>query len=628
MRGLPGGACASGVTAILTLLGATGAHAQTAPALPDFGPDVVIVTPDMSVEAINAAIAPKADNPRRQVLFMPGTYGSAADARTPDAASGVIDANLHANTAMAGLGKSPDAVRINGALHVSVTGYAALGTFARSLSNLSINPIQRGMPAGTLRWLTSQTAHWRRVHLLGDLDVVGNPKTFAFGNVIANSRIAGAIHAGDARNRPGQPGEKANGMYYLRDSEIGGWNGFGAQIVFSGVKGAPAHDFGPGAADRSGAGDKVTLATTPLSREAPFLYVDGGKFNVFLPAARRDTAGTNWALDRAAGRSVSLDAFYIARPSESVETLNKALTQGRNLLLTPGVYDLTAPLRVERAGAVVMGLGFAKLNAVNGSEALIVGDVPGVILATFDIGGGPVTSDVLVRIGKAGGKSGKATDPTTLSDVHIGGKAVTAEIIDQDHVLVDGAWIRNGRHRNSAWEEPADSFGVVVNGDDVTWTGLWVEHFKKTQIQWNGNRGRVVFLENEPPYEPPSQAVWMNGDKPGYPSLKIANGVSQFELDGFSTYTRFSNGCVCFTHSAIETPIKPGIKFRSITASSIMFPIPSGGFTKGGFKHIFNDIGPAIDAGVDTGNSRLPHSDVFGFSANHRIAEFPDPDRP
>jgi hypothetical protein len=614
----------AGMTCLLLTTTATPAQSVTELETPDFGPDVVIVTPAMTVEQINAAIAPRPNDPRRQIFFMPGIYGSAAGAASPDTARDIVAANLNANTAMAGLGKSPEDVRINGALHIDVSGFAALVTFARSLSNLTINPIQPGLPPNTMRWQTSQTAHWRRVNLLGSLDVVGNPPTYAFGSVIANSRITGVVDVGDARITASSPGGKANAMYYVRDSVIGGWKGFASQMVFSGVEGAPADNFGPGGSDRSKAGDKVTLRTTPLSREAPFLYVEKGEYNVFVPKARRDSAGVNWSVRKDVGTSMPISRFLIARPSDPVEKLNEAIALGKDIILTPGVYQLTAPLRVARADAVVMGLGFAQLNAVNGTEAVIVADVPGVVLSGFGIGTGPKTSDVLVRIGTPGVRSGDATNPTTLSDVHIAGNAVTTEIIDQDHVLVDGAWIRTWRDGKIEWADAANSFGVVVNGNNVTWTGLWVEHFKKTQITWNGNGGRVVFLQNEPPYEPPSQAVWMNGDKPGYPSLKIADHVKSFRLDGFSTYTRFSNGCECFVWSAIETPISPTIRFHGLTAASILYPIPGGGFTRGGYKHIINDHGPAIDAGVDSGHSRLPHSDVFGFTANHRIASFPD----
>jgi hypothetical protein len=42
--------------------------------------------------------------------------------------------------------------------------------------------------------------------------------------------------------------------------------------------------------------------------------------------------------------------------------------------------------------------------------------------------------------------------------------------------------------------------GVVVNGNDVTATGLFVEHFQEHNVIWNGERGRVCFFQNELSY--------------------------------------------------------------------------------------------------------------------------------
>jgi hypothetical protein len=57
--------------------------------------------------------------------------------------------------------------------------------------------------------------------------------------------------------------------------------------------------------------------------------------------------------------------------------------------------------------------------------------------------------------------------------------------------------------------------GLVVNGDDVTALGLFVEHHEKTQVLWNGEGGRTIFFQCEPPYDPPAQALWMNGPENG-----------------------------------------------------------------------------------------------------------------
>merc|ERR1711865_509512 len=43
--------------------------------------------------------------------------------------------------------------------------------------------------------------------------------------------------------------------------------------------------------------------------------------------------------------------------------------------------------------------------------------------------------------------------------------------------------------------------GLEVNGDDVTIHGLAVEHTTQTNTIWNGERGEVMFYQNELPYD-------------------------------------------------------------------------------------------------------------------------------
>jgi hypothetical protein len=188
-----------------------------------------------------------------------------------------------------------------------------------------------------------------------------------------------------------------------------------------------------------------------------------------VPKARFHTSGTDWALNSRTGKSLSLGDFYIAQPSATAATLNRELARGKNLILTPGSYNLDAPLQINRPDTVVLGLGFPQVNAVAGTAAVKVGNVPGVSLSGLEVGGGTsaaATADTLVQIGTPGVRSGVAANPTTLNDVHIASSAVTAETISQNHVLVDESWIRAGN--GSTWTDSAGSHGVVVNGNDVT----------------------------------------------------------------------------------------------------------------------------------------------------------------
>jgi hypothetical protein len=168
--------------------------------------------------------------------------------------------------------------------------------------------------------------------------------------------------------------------------------------VFAGDPGAPAQCFP--AQSGCGGNPYTTLATTPISREKPYLFVDGGgAYRVFVPAPRRDSTGDSWSGGPTPGRSIPLSDFFIATPSDSVQEINNALAMGRNLLLTPGVYDVDQTIKVKRADTVMLGLGLATLTAVDGAVPLTVADVPGVDIAGLIVDAGATSSPCLLRVG-------------------------------------------------------------------------------------------------------------------------------------------------------------------------------------------------------------------------------------
>ena len=46
-------------------------------------------------------------------------------------------------------------------------------------------------------------------------------------------------------------------------------------------------------------------------------------------------------------------------------------------------------------------------------------------------------------------------------------------------------------------------------------TGLFVEHYQKYQMLWNGENGKTIFYQNEMPYDVPGQAAWTSGNGNG-----------------------------------------------------------------------------------------------------------------
>jgi hypothetical protein len=592
------------VLAVPAVAGASSAvpAAVAASGQPDFGGGVYVFDPSMpqseiqqTVDAIAAQQIPNQFGTQRYaLLFKPGSYGTAADP---------LNFQVGYYTEVAGLGASPDDVVINGSVYVrnqcDSGGCVALNNFWRSLSNLTINVTNPDFGCYTGEfWAVSQAAPMRRVHINGLttlMDYCTGP-SFASGGFIADSRFDGSTVINGSQQQ-----------FFVRNSTLDGWTNGVWNQVFAGVTGAPAQCF---PAQASCGGPYTTLATTPVSREKPFLYVDGsGNYRVFVPAAQRNSAGDSWSAGPAAGRSIPLSDFFIAKPSDSVQTINSQLARGRNLLLTPGVYDVDQTIKVKRADTVVLGLGFATLTATGGVPALTVADVPGVDIAGLIIDAGSTNSPVLLRIGTQHASGGAArehngwsdlADPTGLQDVffrvggpHLGKATVSLEV-NSDNVVLDDIWAWRADHGSGVgWTQNTADTGVIVNGDDVTATGLFVEHYQKFQVIWNGANGTDVFFQSEMPYDVPSQAAWMSSPSTlGYAAFKV-NG-EHFTGYGMGTYSFFNQGVDIFAAHAYEVPTS-GVELHDLLT---VFLDASHG--KGGILNVVNDTGgPSTIANPD-----------------------------
>src|SRR5690349_8602827 len=272
--------------------GPAAASEHAAPVAPDFGPNVEIFDPSMSSSdiqsAVNTIYAQQKSNEfgtqRYALLFKPGAYGSSANP---------LKIPVGYYTDVAGLGSSPNDVTINGAVDTfdqcdSRNFCTALTNFWRSVSNLSINVKGSGCEGAAEFWAASQAAPVRRVHVNGLttlFDFCDRP-SFASGGFISDSVFAGST----VINGPQQ-------QFLLRNSNLDGWTNGVWNQVFAGVTGAPPQSF-PNP-------PYTTLAATPVSREKPFLYVDGNShFDVYVPDAQSDSSGTTWSTGQTPGRSL------------------------------------------------------------------------------------------------------------------------------------------------------------------------------------------------------------------------------------------------------------------------------------------------------------------------------------
>jgi hypothetical protein len=553
---------------------------------PDFGTNVVLFDPSMPTSQIQATVDSIAglqvDNEmgsqRYTLLFEPGTYGSVANPL-------IIQVGYY--TEVAGLGASPTDVVINGHVDVynrclTATNCIALVNFWRSVSNLTINVAGlSGCRASGNFWAVSQAAPMRRVDITGGnltlMDYCTAGPQYASGGFISDSRTGFVINGSQQQ-------------FLVRDSSIGGWSNGVWNQVFSGVVGAPPQSFSTTPFDPP---PYTTLATSPLTRERPFLYVDSsGEYNVFVPALRHDSSGTTWGSGPAVGSSIPIKQFFIAKPTDGAKTINVALARGQNLIFTPGVYHLDRSIDIKRADTVVLGLGFPTLVPEHGVTAMAVADVKGVKLAGLLFDAGPVNSPVLLQVGKPNAHRSDPADPTSLHDVffRIGGaaagRATTSLVVNSDNVLLDDIWAWRADHGSGVgWTVNTADTGLVVNGDDVTAYGLFVEHYQRYDVIWNGERGRTIMFQNEMPYDPPNQEAWRHDGVNGFAAYKVADAVTTHEAWGLGAYCFFNVDPSIHATRGFEVPVEPGVKLHDILTVSL------GGV--GVIDHVVNDTGAA-----------------------------------
>jgi hypothetical protein len=580
--------------AAFMLSGAASASLQATAAVPDFGPNVKIFDPSMSTAEIKATVDAIANQQvsnefgtqRYSLLFMPGTYG----VETP------LSFDVGYYTEVAGLGALPGDVTVNGTIDVfnqcNTDGCFALTNFWRSLSNLSINintSAKKDCKAAGEFWAASQAAPMRRVRIANGfttlMDFCTGP-SFASGGFIADSVLPGFVLNGSQQ------------QYLVRNSAVGTWSNAVWNQVFAGVQGAPDQSF-PNP-------PYTTLATNPVSREKPFLYVDANKhFNVYVPDAQANSSGPTWTNGQTAGHSLPIESFFIAKPTDSIQSINNALSMGKNLIFTPGVYDVDETIKVKRPDTIVLGMGMATLTARGGVVPMTVADVKGVEISGLIFDAGETASPALLQFGDPHSEgqsdvhhaSTDPSDPGALHDVffRIGGphegKAVTSLVVGRDNTILDDIWAWRADHGNGVgWTENTADTGVVVTGDNVTATGLFVEHYQKYNVFWAGENGKTIMFQNEMPYDPPNQAAWQHDGTLGWAAYKVADWVTTHEGWGLGSYCFFNVDPTIHASHAFEVPVTSGVKLHDILDLSIT--------QHGTIDHVVNDVGPATLPGT------------------------------
>ncbi|WP_313264463.1 coagulation factor 5/8 type domain-containing protein [Sphingobacterium sp.] len=553
-----------------------------------FGENTFIYSPadnkvrvGMEVNQLHEQMFGKEFSPNRYaLLFKSGDYKDA----------GLLKIPFYVQ--IAGLGKVPYDVAVS---NIHTPPHLADGngtcTFWRSAENLSVIGPESYAEEETFKWAVSQAAPLRRIY-----------STRVVRNQWANGWVSGGYTA-DCYFEAAA-GSKNQQQWYTRNSFLNKGRGKFEEIkynyCFQGVDFGPTVDKSTYQNNWAKGGNVTIIPATPVIREKPFVFFDqDGRYKVFRPALKHNHTGVSYTRDNmGAGDIIDIEKeFYVAKPGVSAAEMNRQLQAGKHLLITPGMYTLSEPLRVSKANTIILGLGLATLipGSANQHTAIAVDDVAGVTVASlmFDA---HYSSHSLIQVGPEKSTLRHDRNPTLLADLflRIGGFRADKVHVDQsviinsNDVIGDHFWIWRADHGvkgSVGWDINTTRNGLVVNGDYMTMYALFNEHFQEYQTYWTGNYGRTYFFQCESPYDAPNQAAYRseNGTRDGFAAYKVADAVQQHEAYAFGIYDVLVNPIRI--ESAVEVPVKPGVRLKHICNNSL-----SSGPNRG-FGYLINQVG-------------------------------------
>ncbi len=383
-----------------------------------------------------------------------------------------------------------------------------------------------------MTWTVSQAAPLRRMHVRTDLNLFDGG-CYVSGGVAANMIVDGDVNFGGQQ------------QWLMRNTELKGGVSDGAwSLVFAGCTGVvPLESDG-----MMGTGPSISVEYPNLRVEKPYITlktvderiaVHSYQFELRVPSVTYGHDATGPQFDdtqdirdfRHVKLAVPSKMAQLADAAiENHAVLQKALDDGKDLVLSPGIYPLAETLIVRYSNQVILGLGYATLVAPkDGSPCIRVGSmIPGVRIAGIMLEAsvldenrnGNVAS--LLEWGTPNSNDpGDDSNPGVLSDIFIrvGGvsREVSTDIMIQLHsgnIYGDNLWLWRADHvqlhqneepnfpsistkfRQTVAGECEVKNGLVVNdgATNVTIVGLAVEHTTEDQVIWNADYGKQVIV--------------------------------------------------------------------------------------------------------------------------------------
>ena len=495
---------------------------------------------------------------RYAFFFKPGNYSS-------------LDFYVGFYTQVSGLGLKPTDTHV-GKMNCTArwlggdSNHNATCNFWRMAENLTVD--------SDMMWATSQAVSLRRMQINGKLDLHDNGG-WASGGFLADSKVTGSTNSGSQQ------------QWISRNTEWASWSGSNWNMNFVGCTNTPNED---------GQAHYTPIAQTPDSYEKPFMIYNNGEYGIFVPERRTNSKGVSWSGNNN-GTFISIDKCFVAKPSDSVDTINAELAKGKHLVFTPGIYNVNKPIEVKNKNTVVLGIGLASLKSTNGNVCIKTADADGIKIAGLLFDAGTTNTRTMLQVGESGSSRSHASNPIYIGDVffRVGGvesvstAADTCIIINTNDVIGDNFWVWRADHTYGVgWNTNKTTNGIIINGNNVTVYGLMVEHFHQYQTVWNGDGGRTYMYQSEMPYDVPNQSSWTHNGVNGYASYKVSDNVISHQAYGLGMYL-YNRDAAVTQNTVMEVPDVAGVTVHNI-CSVMLTGNP-------GTDHVINNTGSGVYSG-------------------------------
>lgn len=520
------------------------------------------------------------------ILLMPGSYD--------------LTIQLGFYTTLAGLGFQPGDVIVNGTIQVpNNPSSGALDNFYRGFSNLTLN-----VSSSKNFFAISQATFVRDCIINGNFAVAESPG-FSSGGFISDTTITGELDF------------QTQQQFFIRNCEMGSiksgnnnWN-----LVFVGS--TASNLVSSNCSLNLFSVQSIPTISDVHIRRIPRVVFTDNLYQVLVPPTEFINNGQ---LPKIETDLVPVEDVLVLSPETfSVSEANLHLDAGHSLLFSPGVYTLTEPLLVTKSNTVILGLGFATLQPVNGTAAIVVTDQSsGTSISSLLLDAGNIISSTLLNFGEIPRAGGNIANPSFLQDVfgRVGGPNLTATAstmvtLNQNFITTDNAWNWRADHGLDAQGNLVSGgvgptncvcqFGLQVNGDNVTALGLFSEHCLTKNVTWAGDNGKCYFLQSELAYDVPSSYV--------NPTLEVTG--ENFFGTGLGAYSFFVRKWS--TSPGPQVPTGFVVPSSGVINSCFTVFLSTAGW--GEISTVVNDKGPAS-------SSALPDTPFWcGFQSEQFCAD-------